>query len=263
MAIAQSITPNRRRHATLESPDERFAPYWLLVGIAGAALFALWLLYPRTYIEHALQAQGKPNAATLAYLQLLVRGNPEDTQARLLLANQALAAQQVALARYALSPWHDQSLLAMPMDIARLRLRLMHHEWAALPEDSSHRGTLHDDYVRAIEQLAPRMTPAQLLDEARFTLALGAFRTVADMDLQVLERSRDASRRQQAFTQGVAALLAAGHAQDALEFAQAALPHIGHDDALWRQMIHLSLAAGRPDLATGYARRMVGMPGTP
>ena len=263
MAIAHTITPNRRHHATLESPDERFAPYWLLVGIAGAAVFALWLLYPRTYIEHALKVQGRPNVATLAYLQLLVRGKPDDTQVRLLLAQQALDADQIALARYALAPWQHQPWLAMPMDTMRLRLRLMQQELASLPDDSSHRATLKVDYVRAIQRLAPRMTPAQLLDQARFALALGAFRSVADLDRQVLARSHDAARRQEAFAQGIAALLAAGRTNEALDFARAALPHVKHDDALWHKMIHLALAAGRPDLATGYARRMVGLQGTP
>ncbi len=261
MAIAQSITPNRRHHATLPSPSERFAPYWLLVGIASAALFALWLLYPRTYIENALQAQDKPNVATLAYLRLLVRAKPDDTGNRLLLARQALIAQELPWVRTALAPWMGRPLDTLPLDIARLRLRLLQQEWTGQPEGSPARSVLARTYTRALLGLAPRMNPAQLLDEAHFALALGAYPTVAELDRQVLLRSQNAALRQDAFEQGIAALLAAGKAQGALDFAHDALPYVRHDDALWRRMIRLALASGRPVLAARYARRLVRMPG--
>ena len=235
-------------------------PWWLPLAIVGGTVFALWLLFPKTYIEQTLRAQKHPNAATLAYLQLLVRAQPNDIPLRLALAHMALEIQDLPLARTALAPWKRRALDALPLAIAQARLRLLRLELLATPAHAPARTRMQKRYALALSQLAPRLAPPQLLQEARFAVQIGDYTAAAMLDRLALEKSDDPRLRSQAFEQGIAALLAAGKPAAALAFARAGLNHVPHDDALWRRMIGLALAANRADIAARYAHKLVGLP---
>ncbi|APZ43392.1 hypothetical protein [Acidihalobacter ferrooxydans] len=239
---------------------ERFMPWWLPLAILGATAFALWLLFPKTYIEQTLRAQTRPNAATLAYLQLLVKANPDNLSTRLMLIEKALLVQNLPLARQALAHWRNRPLETLPLDIARARLHLLRLELLAGPPQAPERQQRVARYTRDLLQLAPRLTTEQALQETRFTLQLGAYATVAAVDRTLLRRTAQPALREQVYTQGITALLAGGQPRAALAFARTEMGHVPHNDALWRRLIRLALAAGQPELAARCARRLVGLP---
>lgn len=256
-------TADRRQAATTPPRREPFASYWLLVAIFGATLFALWLLFPKTYIENTLRTQARPDVAMLAYLQLLVRANPGDPGTRRLLAEKALVARNLPLARSALAPWQNRPIDALPVDIARLQLALLQMELLAEPAGTPARRVQKAAYITALNRLAPLLSAPQLLEEARFAQDVGLAKTVVLLDRMILRRSNDIALHHKAYSQGIAALLAAGTPRMALDFARTEISRVAHNDALWRRLIHLALAADRPDLAARYARRLVGMGGGP
>jgi len=254
-----ALVAERRTHTRAQPTREHFAPVWLLASLILATVAALAFLYPKAYIETSLRRQPRANAATLAYLRLMVMARPDAAHARILLARQALSAGDVSLSRYALRPWLDQGFPALAPDIAALRLRLLRSQLDAARSGSAPRAELTEAYAHALLSLAPRMELSELLRETRFVAALGQYRTAAHLYRHAIARAKDAALRRQAFHAGVDALLASGHPASALAFAQAELASVPHSAALWRQMTRLALMANQPRLAAAYARRLLGM----
>jgi len=258
-SLTTHAVPERcaRRH---EPPlRERFAPLWLRASLVLATVVTAALLYPKTYIESSLRHESQPSATTLAYLRLMVLAQPSGRDARLLLAQQALAAGDFSLARDALAPWLHQAISAVPLNIALLRLRLLSADLdATRPSDPRH-GEVAEVYFGDVLLLAPRLDSPELLRLARLIGAQGQYRIAASLYRRVIAESPDAALRLQAFHGGIEALLAAGRPADALAFAQYAVPLVPSSAALWRQMTRLALAANAPELAAEYARRLTGL----
>lgn len=250
--------PERRARSHGEPPNERFAPLWLRTGLVLATLVTLGLLYPKAYIETRLRRAPPPNAATLAYLRLMVMAQPAQVDTRILLATQALTAGDIALTRYALEPWRARGLAGLPLDIAVLRLHLLRAELYTQRTGPMAASPLAAAYAHAVLLLAPRMKPAQLMREARFAAALGRYRAAAQAYRLVIRRTADARLRRRAFDQGIAALRAAGQPSEALAFAREELAFVPHCASLWRLMTRLALMADAPSLAAQYARRLIG-----
>ncbi len=251
--------PERRAHAHQRPPRERFAPLWLRTSLVLATVVTLALLYPRSYIEANLRRQSHPSATTLAYLRLMMSAQPSAREVRLLLAGQALEAGDLALSRAALAPWSARAIPALPLDVARLRLRLLRAELDATRDSSPRHAQAAEDYVRGVVLLAPRLHGAELLTDARRVAALGAYRTTARLYRRIIAGAPDAAAlRLEAFEGGVSALLAAGRPAEALAFAQRELAFVPRSTALWREMTRLALMADDPKLAARYARRLIG-----
>jgi tetratricopeptide (TPR) repeat protein len=260
MADATSYAaPERRANAREPPPRERFAPLWLLAGLIVATVATLAFLYPRSYIESSLHRESRPDAATLAYLRLMVMAQPGAIDTRILLTREALAAGNIPLSRYALAPWLQQGIAALPPDIALLRLRLLRSELAAARLSSRRHAELADAYTRDVLLLAPRMGSSELLRGARMVAALGQYRTAARLYRHIIARAPEAALRLEAFHGGIAALLAAGRPADALAFAQEELPLIPPSAGLWRAMTRLALMADATHAAARYARRLIAL----
>ena len=251
--------PERRAGSREQPPRERFAPLWLRASLIVATIGALGLLYPKYYIESRLHRESAPNAAALAYLQLMVRAQPAATETRLLLAQQALSAGELALARHALAPWAARRFATLPLNIALLRLHLLRAELYAQQPTSKRHAALAQAYTREILLLATHMDPSELVREARFAAALGQYRAAADLYRQAIAQSRDPAVRLEAFYAGIEALRAAGRPLDALAFARHELTAIPPTAELWRALTRLALMADAPRLAAHYARRLVGL----
>jgi tetratricopeptide (TPR) repeat protein len=249
----------RRAHSREPAAREHFAPLWLRAGLIVATLGTLALLYPRHYVESTLQHTAAPNAATLAYLELWVRSQPEATDTRVLLARQALKAGRIRLARRALAPWAQWPLAALPLEVARQRLHLLRTELARQrPASGSHR-RLAAAYTRDVLRLARRTDVRQVLREAQVVATLGHYRAAAQLYQLVIAQTRDPALRLAAFYDGIAALRAAGRSRAALTFARHALSVVPRTVALWRELTRLALMADAPQLAARYARRLIGL----
>jgi hypothetical protein len=251
--------PERRARAHGEPQRERFAPLWLRISLTLATIVTLALLYPRSYIEGSLRRAPPPNAATLAYLRLMVMAQPAAVDTRMLLAQQALTAGDLSLSRDALAPWTHRPMAALPLGIALLELRLLRVELSAQPASSPRHARLAAAYARSLLLLAPRMGTPVLLRQARFAAVLGRYRTAVSLYRYLIRRSGNAAVRAAAFRAGIDALRAAGRPRDALTFARDELAAVPPSPALWRLMTRLALMADAPRLAAHYARRLVGL----
>ncbi len=240
-------------------PRERLAPLWLLGSLILATIGALLVLYPKAYIEANLTATRMPNTASLAYLRLLVRAHSDEPAARILLAEQALTVGDIDLSHRALAPWLHGSLRHVPLQIAMLRLHLLEAELRAASRRPEQRGRLAAIYARDAADIAPRMRMPALTDTIRMLTGLGQFDTVTVLYRDMIDRARNQAARRHGFLGGIAALLAAGRPQAALNFARSELDRVQPDDVIWRHMIRLALMADQPVLAAHYARRLVGM----
>lgn len=249
----------RRAHSRAPAEREHFAPLWLRASLIVATLIALVLLYPRYYIESSLKHSSAPNAATLAYLELMVRSQPAATETRVLLARQALKAGRIALARRALAPWAQRRWATLTPDIALLRVHLLRAELYRQPLTSRRHGHLAAAYTHEVLRLAPRLDTRHLVREARTVAALSHYRAAAQLYRYVIARSPDPALRLEAFYDGIAALRAAGRPLDALAFARQELAAIPPTVALWRALTRLALSADAPRLAAHYARRLIGL----
>jgi hypothetical protein len=251
--------PERRARAHGEPQRERFAPLWLRISLILATIATLALLYPRSYIEGSLRRAPAPNAATLAYLRLMVMAQPAAVDTRMLLARQALIAGDLPLSRDALAPWRDRPMGALPLGIALLELRLLRVELSAQPSTSPRHARLVAAYTRSLMLLAPRMGTPLLLRQARFATGLGRYRTAVSLYRYLIRRSADGAVRAAAFRAGIDALRAAGRPRGALTFARDQLAAVPPSPGLWRLMTRLALMADAPRLAAHYARRLVGL----
>ncbi|MDA8094616.1 MAG: hypothetical protein M0T84_12055 [Betaproteobacteria bacterium] len=250
----------RRVGAHQAAPREHFAPLWLLASLVLATLAALVFLYPKTYILQTLRANPQPTLATLAYLRLMVSEEPTAADTRILLAQEALAAGDWPLARYALSPWLNEKPAAMPPAVGSIWLRLQQAELGGAHTLAARRNALSKEHVQDLLALAPRMAPSALLHEIHFVASLGHYRTSARLCALLIRRTRNTALRQAAFDSGIKALLASGDPAAALAFAQADLPLMPPSHALWREMTGLALEAGNPGIAAQYAHHLVKLP---
>ena len=257
--LTAHAVPERRLHGHEQPSRERFAPLWLRASLVLATVVTMALLYPKPYIEHSLREESQPSATTLAYLRLMVSAQPAAADARVLLAEQALSAGDLSLARDALAPWLNGRIAALPLPIALLRLRLLSAELNATPLSSPRHEQLAATYLRDALLLVPRMEPSALLPVARSIAAQGQYRTAALLYRRIIAQSPDVALRLAAFHGGIRALLAAGQAADALAFAQHELAFVPQSAALWREMTRLALTADAPEQAARYARRLTGL----
>ncbi|MGH8319993.1 MAG: hypothetical protein ACREUL_18810 [Steroidobacteraceae bacterium] len=261
--LTASLTPQamreRRTRTHEERPRERFAPLWLRGSLVLATLVTMALLYPKPYIESSLRQESRPSATTLAYLRLMVLAQPSALDARVLLAQQALSAGQLSLARDALAPWLQRQISALPLNVALLRLRLLSAELNATRPSTLRHVEVAEIYLRDALLLAPRMDTSDLLRVARFFAAQGQYQSAAGLYRRIIAESPDAALRLEAFHGGIEALLAAGQPSDALAFAQHELTFVPPSAELWREMTRLALMADAPGLAARYARRLTGL----
>lgn len=261
---ATSHTPTyavaeRRARSHEKPPRERFAPLWLRASLALATLATLGILFPRSYIEANLQRHSAPDAATLTYLRLMVMAQPAAIDTRILLAQQALAAGDISLSRYALAPWMNRGFAAVPLSIALLHLHVLRADLFVQRPTSRLHAELAGAYTRDVLLLAPRMEASDLLREARFVAELGQYTAAARLYMRVIAQAGNARLRLEAFHSGIQALLATGRPLDALAFAQGELAFISPSTELWREMTQLALRADAPKLAARYARRLIGL----
>ena len=101
--------PLRTSRSSAQPPERPvLAPGWLIVLMAGMVGGALWLLYPRQDLERRLTA-ADDSALSLAYLENLLRSDPQNPRLRLLLAQHQVGLGDLSPARATLQPALDSS----------------------------------------------------------------------------------------------------------------------------------------------------------
>lgn len=222
MTAARPRTSRYRRHVTPQLTTHFVGP-GQIVALCGVIAVLAVLLFPKEFINQQLHTGAPPHAATIAYLQLLLRGQPSDRTIRLELVHERLRAGQLEDAEAALAPLINHTGPASP-SAAALWLSLRRAQFVAIAPGSPRREQARAEYARALDQLGNQLTLADQLAETRHAIAAGLYDTAARMAGRLLAATATPARRNPGHRSQP------DHATPALEFAPAptgAAPPIG------------------------------------
>jgi hypothetical protein len=285
----------RSRFAARHAERPRLAPAWLIALFAATVVLVLVFLYPRRDLERRL-TDDPDTALSLAYLDNLLRGEPDNPRLRLLLARHQLKVGELAEAKRTL----QAALTAGDPGIRRaarwLQWQTVEAEWKALPAaDRARRDELgetlrlglhelareewpleqkillgakayeHGEYAlgsalyRAAAQAAPDGATAAALFEtsARRALAAGDYRGSAELNLLARRSTDDPHAARGYFLAAIEALQAGNLPLAALETAEREIDGLDNDTEILYLMVKLARAAGRPDVADRYVRKLL------
>lgn len=184
-AIASAVrseTPRSsryQRHATA-----RIATHFLGAGQVIALFSAMVaigiVLFPRQFINQQLRAGGPPQAATIAYLSLLLRAQPTDPTTRLQLGREQLRAGQLDRAEETLGPLlHATS--AAGAGATALWLELRRAQFVAVATGSPQREVARQDYARALSRYCASLSPADQLSQINRAIEAGLYATAVKL----------------------------------------------------------------------------------
>ncbi|MBS0506543.1 MAG: tetratricopeptide repeat protein [Proteobacteria bacterium] len=255
----------------------------------------LWLMYPRQDLELRLATSGESELAT-AYLDNLLRSDADNPRLRLLLAQRQIAHDDTASARATLQPalaspdqalrkealWAQGELLQREYQHA-----LEHHtdqRQAAFQALQQHIRLLaqqswpverqrqlaalasqHDEVDIALDlnrqeaPLEPREAALFYEQQARQALARGDYEGCARLYLSARASTPEADQAKAYYNAAVAALRSGNQPAAALTLAERELGPLADDPNTLFMLTQLARAAGRPDVAEHYVRRLLHM----
>jgi len=255
----------------------------------------LTLAFPREKLRERLLDGHDADSLTLAYLQAWLRVDPNNTEVLSELARQYLKGHQISdadrvIERLARSnnPEARASGLAIRLGLAQQRL------YALAPDDPARAARqgefdalLHEaiEYTWNGDQLKELARQARALNDgalahhfymqlvavdplhanqwraadAEAQLASGRYREAADAWFAVQANAPTRGDRRAAFLAGLRALQAGNLLHEAIDAAQAHVGELAGDAQTLRFLVALGMAAGRPDLAATYVKRLLQM----
>ncbi|WCM24593.1 tetratricopeptide repeat protein [Paraburkholderia bryophila] len=278
-------TPERQR---------LFSPAVILVLGALTALM-LVLAYPRDKLEARLLRGTNTDGLTIAYLEAWLRIDPDNPDVLSELTREYLKGQRIAEASRVLDrlqqshdPAARQGALAIRVSIAQQRLYALRaddparaarlRELDALLREAApytwdneqlallarQARELNDSelaarYYRQLIQRDPAHASGWLVDLAQTELGNGRYAAAANAWFEAQQHADDRDQRRARFIAGVKALQAGNDPLAAIQAANAHLGDLADDPATLRYLANLALAAGRPDLAEQYVKRLLKM----
>lgn len=268
-----------------------------LLVVAGMVLVVLVLLFPRRELIDRLRAERRNDELSVSYLANLLTSEPDNDELRVLLAERHFALRQADRAEAALAPIGERAM-ANPetrLRLSRLRYSLLELRANAAAPGGDEAQRLREALVAGLNErlLLPWSTP-DLLMFARKAVALeqlglaqrfhARIRFDADGDrapwfeeavrtalwaqdyagaAMLHRRAMEVTplaERQRAHLLSALRILQSGNLLDAaMDLARRHDDVVGADAAMLDYLTRLALAANRPDLADGYARRMMRM----
>lgn len=289
------MPPPRSRSSAQSVERPILAPNWLVALLAAMACGALWLLYPRQDLEQRLATSGETELST-AYLNNLLRSDPDNPRLRLLLAQRQIAHGDTASARTTLQPALDSADPALRKEALWAQWDLLHSEYRHIPDrEPDRRLALLDRLRRHIRQLAQESWPQERQDrlaalagqfgeqeialalsrreapqdpreaalyyerEAKEALARGDYEGCARLYLSARDSTPDPAQAKAYYGAAIAALRSGNQTAAALELAERELGPLADDPQTLFMLTQLARAAGRPDVAEHYVRRLLRM----
>lgn len=271
------------------------APLWLVLSLVALVAVALWLIYPRQDLERRLLEAGRSELAD-AYLANLLRSDPDNPRLRFLLAQRTLedddqtdAEETLALAealddravqRQAL--WAQWEVLASKFyalptaaeaerqqqtqamqdklrKLAKPELELPTEQGQRLAELSMQFG-LYDQAFALHQQYLPEVSTASLYERAAAEqLARGQYQQSSQFLLQARQAGAgaDTAQSKALLMRAIRTLQSGNQAQAALELAERESTPYATDKEYLLLLVELARAAGRPDKAEPYVRRLL------
>lgn len=278
-------------------PAERpvLAPGWLIALLAVLVGGCLLLLYPRQDLERRL-AETTDTALSVNYLQNLLRSDPDNPRLRLLLAQRQIAQGDVLDARATLQPALESSNADLRREALWALWELSYAEWVRTPEAEpvrreALRGQLRNqlqalaaqqwsterqiqlarlaaqfnepavgiELNRRLAQAEPDPRKAALLYEraAREALAQSDYTGCAELYMLARKITPDVHQAKDYFLAGVRALQSGNQPLAALRLAERELGDLADDRDTLYMLTNVARAAGRPDVADRFVRKLL------
>jgi len=285
----------RSRLAAQASERPRLAPLWLIALLASFVGLALFLLYPRQDLERLLAATPDTPIAE-AYLDNLLRTDPNNPQLRLLLARRQAELGQTDKARQTLQPaltatdpalrdearwvlWDledsefNQSSQKSPADrqTAKERLRALLHELGQQEWSLERQMVLAGKAFQLAEGSLGRQLyqgiAARIRDPdeaatlfahaARTALGAGDYAGSAELYLFARKSTTEYPDARRYLHAALRALQSGNQPLAAVELGERSLGEFANDQETLLLMVSLARAAGRPDIAERYVRQLL------
>ena len=271
-----------------------FSPF-VIAAFGLLVALMLVLAFPRERLQERLLQGREADTLTIAYLEAWLRIEPDNTDVLNELTREYLKAQRVADAKRMLTRLSVSSDPQAQLRALKVRIELAETEaYALAPGDPARAarlaqfdallreaidkpwdaaeleafaakaralndGALAGRYYERLARLKPDEASRWLAQSAQLKLAAGDHAAAADafFAAQTHAATRDDERR--LFLSGVQALQAGNRLADALAAADAHIGSLEGDHETLRYLTRLALAAGRPDIAGRYAKRLLDM----
>lgn len=288
----------RRSRLAAQSAERPFlAPLWLILLLGGIVIIGLILIYPQRDLIRRV-SEAPESQLSSAYLSNLLRSDPNNPQLRLLLARQQLNQGEIALARATLQPALNSSdaetrrdalwLLWQVGEIeynrlpaqpeapretlkAELRARLLELSEQTWPEETrlqlankafelGERELGLQLYKRLAGQTSNRAQAALLYEKAaREGLAFSNYRASAELYILARQATNEPRLARQYFHAALRALQSGNQLATALDLGERELGNLADDEETLLLLTQIARAAGRPDIADRYVRRLLKM----
>lgn len=256
-------------------------------------VLTLALAFPREKLEARLLAGRNVDSLTIAYLEAWLRADPDNTEVLAELTNEYLKGQRMADAQRTLErlarstdPGAQQMALAIRLSIAEQRVYVLAPtdparpariaEFDALLHEAVHRKWSNDQLVtlaqqaRALndgvlatqfyEQLVasdPAHANRWRVADAEVQLGAGHYQQAADAWFAAQADAPTLGERRTLFIAGLHALQSGNLLPQALDAANRHIGDLADDPETLRFLTRLAMAAGRPDVAEGYVKRLL------
>jgi hypothetical protein len=275
-----------------EIPRLLLATNWQLLLVAMLVLVLLAVIFPRKSLVQKLYEQATLDELTVSYIQNLYRANISNADAAILLAKSQRGTLDIQSMEGMLLPLVDagdarqraeirillangyQKALASTLDAqerARLKTRMTELMKTALGEDIP-KSLARLFAATAFEFDLPRMgldflakiegsdAKDALEKYAQEALGDGAYGVAAEYFLMARDQATNVDDARRLFQRGISTHMAASRFSQAMLSAEQHLGNLEADPQTLRYLARNALAAGYPDLAAGYVRRLVFQP---
>ncbi len=286
-----------RRSSSTARPAERpfLAPIWLIALLAAIIGIVMFLIYPQQDLERRI-ASAPDSAISTAYLDNLLRSDPDNPRLRLLLARRQLQSGDTGKARATLQPALDSNDPELHREALWVLWELSEIDFSRLPATASaQRRQLREEQRRQLRtlineqwpadrqmalaskafQLEERALGAELFQKlanaiddpskaaalfeqaAAQALAIGDYRGCAELFILARNKTPDAAKARRHFHSAVKALQSGNQMLAALELGEREIGVLADDPETLFMMTNLARAAGQPGIAERYIRRLL------
>lgn len=278
---------------------ERFAGPLVIVGLVGAGLLLLAVLYPEKSLLKLLSAQEVSSPAQRRYLEALIHLRTNDSGLVLALARSYLASGSPLQALEVLDHLREPLTADAKRTVRRMRYDALCQRLISLPTGSGERERTRQLFAHQVElalrdgatrqemeiyrvdagRVGDRTTEQRLQtllkpvvatpaaastattpeSNASTAIAAGNYRGAAAIYFNEMQKSRDTRRRRHFFLAGVRTLQSGNLVAEALAAGESHINGLAHDREVLLFMARLALAANRPERSQLYIRRALGM----
>lgn len=218
---------------------------------------ALYLLYPRQSVFEDQSYLEKPDALSIAYLEVLLRSDSDNVRLRVILSKALVASGQLDRAAQVLTPLLEGQLV--PEEVFEYYLELQGQRLFAVPEGPQRKIREEELYTASQKLIGLPYEPERILEllmlmadrisQPRYLSLLKGMQQRMTRPEHQLQLAREIARLQEALAEP-------GAAADTLR------PHIATVDAsdrieLLNNIIRLELASGNPEAALALFKQVI------